>query len=89
MDAVSVMQLEESEDEYVQAERRINSLKSSLEEREKELSTAAQKLQEALSTSAASDTTIKQLEDAVQRYLPTHVIQIYIWVFSRYHTYKH
>lgn len=59
--------LEESEDEYVQAERRINSLKSSLEEREKELSTAAQKLQEALSTSAASGTTIKQLEDAVQR----------------------
>lgn len=72
------MQLEESEDEYVQSERRINSLKSTLEEREKELSTAAQKLQEALSTSAASDTTIKQLEDAVQRYLQAHVIQIYI-----------
>ncbi|XP_040894536.1 ankyrin repeat domain-containing protein 26 isoform X5 [Toxotes jaculatrix] len=59
--------LEESEDHYVQAERRINSLKSSLDEREKELTTAAQKLQEALSASAASDTTIKQLEDAVQR----------------------
>ncbi|KAE8296044.1 Ankyrin repeat domain-containing protein 26 [Larimichthys crocea] len=59
--------LEESEDQYVQAERRINSLKSTLDEREKELSTAAQKLQEALSASAASDITIKQLEEAVQR----------------------
>ncbi|XP_041795118.1 ankyrin repeat domain-containing protein 26 isoform X4 [Chelmon rostratus] len=59
--------LEESEDQYVQAERRVNSLKSMLEEREKELTTAAQKLQEALSASAASDTTIKQLEEAVQQ----------------------
>ncbi|CAK6950960.1 ankyrin repeat domain-containing protein 26 [Scomber scombrus] len=59
--------LEESEDQYVQGERRINSLKNSLDEREKELAIAAQKLQEALSTSAASDTTIKQLEEAVQR----------------------
>ncbi|TMS05655.1 Ankyrin repeat domain-containing protein 26 [Larimichthys crocea] len=59
--------LEESEDQYVQAERRINSLKSTLDEREKELTTAAQKLQEALSASAASDITIKQLEEAVQR----------------------
>ncbi|XP_062245647.1 ankyrin repeat domain-containing protein 26 [Platichthys flesus] len=59
--------LEESEDNYVQAEKRINSLKSGLDEREKELITAAQKLQEALSASAASDTTIKQLEEAVQR----------------------
>ncbi|KAG7230908.1 hypothetical protein INR49_024936 [Caranx melampygus] len=59
--------LEDSEDHYVQAERRINSLKSSLDEKEKELTIAAQKLQEALSASAASDTTIKQLEEAVQR----------------------
>ncbi|XP_038561732.1 ankyrin repeat domain-containing protein 26 isoform X7 [Micropterus salmoides] len=59
--------LEESEDQYVQSERRINSLKSSLDEKEKELNTAAQKLQVALSASAASDTTIKQLEEAVQR----------------------
>ncbi|XP_054865220.1 ankyrin repeat domain-containing protein 26 isoform X9 [Amphiprion ocellaris] len=59
--------LEESEDQYVQAERRINSLKSSLDEREKELTTAAQKHQEALFASAASDITIKQLEEAVQR----------------------
>ncbi|KAF3855119.1 hypothetical protein F7725_023174 [Dissostichus mawsoni] len=59
--------LEESEDQYVQAERRINSLKSRLDEREKELSTAVQKHQEALLASAASDTTIQQLEEAMQR----------------------
>lgn len=61
------LQLEDSKDHYEQAERRINSLKSSLDEKEKELMVVAQKLQEALSASAASDTTIKQLEDAVQR----------------------
>ncbi|XP_034734639.1 ankyrin repeat domain-containing protein 26 isoform X8 [Etheostoma cragini] len=59
--------LEESEDQYMQAERRINSLKSCLEEREKQLTTAAQKQQEVLSASAAADTTIKQLEEAMQR----------------------
>lgn len=74
---MSVMQLEESEHQYVQAERRINSLKSSLDEREKELNTALQKHQEALSTSAASDTTIKQLEEAVQRYVQTHAVHIH------------
>ncbi|KAM9754143.1 ankyrin repeat domain-containing protein 26 isoform 9-T12 [Menidia menidia] len=59
--------LEDSEDQYVQAERRINSLRSGLDEKEKELSTTAQKLQEALSASAASDLTTKQLEEAVQK----------------------
>uniref|UniRef100_A0A1A7X1G3 Ankyrin repeat domain 30B n=1 Tax=Iconisemion striatum TaxID=60296 RepID=A0A1A7X1G3_9TELE len=58
---------EESEDQYLQAERHVSSLKNSLDEREKELSTAAQKLQEALSASAASEVTIKQLEEAVQK----------------------
>lgn len=66
----------------MQAERRVNSLKSMLDEREKELTTAAQKLQEALSASAASDTTIKQLEEAVQQYVQTHDVQTHT------HTYK-
>nr|XP_046249237.1 ankyrin repeat domain-containing protein 36A isoform X2 [Scatophagus argus] len=59
--------LEESEDQYVQAERRINSIKNVLDEKEKELTTAVQKLQQTLSASATTDTTIKQLEEAVQR----------------------
>lgn len=53
----------------MQAERRCNSLKSLLDEKEKEHTTAAQRLQEALSASAAHNTTIKQLEEAVQRYV--------------------
>ncbi|XP_061576833.1 ankyrin repeat domain-containing protein 26-like isoform X3 [Cololabis saira] len=59
--------LEESEDQYVQAERRINGLKGSLDERNQEVAIAAQKLQGALSASAAADITIKQLEEAVQK----------------------
>ncbi|KAM9808073.1 ankyrin repeat domain-containing protein 26 [Neosynchiropus ocellatus] len=59
--------LEESETQHVQAERRINSLKSRLDDKEKDLGNAVQKQQEALSASASSATTIKQLEEAVQR----------------------
>ncbi|KAK6318643.1 hypothetical protein J4Q44_G00119340 [Coregonus suidteri] len=59
--------LEESEDQYVQAERRIKALKSSLDEKEREVVATSQKLQEVLSAFAGSDTTIKQLEEAVQR----------------------
>ncbi|KAM4733881.1 ankyrin repeat domain-containing protein 26 isoform 3-T4 [Anableps anableps] len=59
--------LEESEDQYIQAERHMNSLKIRLGEMEKELSSAAQKLQEALSASATSEITTKQLEEAVQK----------------------
>ncbi|KAF7662436.1 hypothetical protein LDENG_00236180 [Lucifuga dentata] len=59
--------LQESEDQYMQAEKRINSLKSSLDEKERDLNASAQKLQEALSASAGSETTIKQLEEAMQK----------------------
>ncbi|XP_055011329.1 LOW QUALITY PROTEIN: ankyrin repeat domain-containing protein 26 [Boleophthalmus pectinirostris] len=59
--------LAESEDQYVQAEKRYNSLKSNFDDAEKELAITAQRLQEALSASAASAATIKQLEEAVQR----------------------
>lgn len=61
------LQLQESEDQYVQAERRINSLKSSLDEKEREVIASSQKLQEVLSASAASEKTAKQLEEAIQR----------------------
>lgn len=56
----------------MQAERHMNSLKSSLDERERDLNTAAQKLQEVMSASAASEITIKQLEEAVQKYVQAH-----------------
>ncbi|XP_033824169.1 ankyrin repeat domain-containing protein 26 [Periophthalmus magnuspinnatus] len=59
--------LAESEDHYMQAEKRYNSLKSNFDDKEKELAITAQRLQEALSASSASAATIKQLEEAVQR----------------------
>lgn len=82
------MQLEESEEQYMQAERRINSLKSILDEKEKELSTAAQKLQEALSASAAHDTVIKQLEEAVQRYVHINTCCPHTLLYWRPHIQK-
>ena len=56
----------------MQAERRVNALKATLDDRERELAAANQKLREALATSAGSDATIKLLEEAVQRYAHTH-----------------
>ncbi|KAM6960688.1 ankyrin repeat domain-containing protein 26 [Aplochiton taeniatus] len=58
---------EESEDAYVQMERRINALKISQDDKEQELTTTNQKLKGALSDIAGLNITIKQLEEAVQR----------------------
>ena len=60
-------QVREGEDQYVQAERQINAMKSSLDDKDRELCTTARRLQEALSASAATDATTKQLGEAVQR----------------------
>ncbi|XP_061780870.1 ankyrin repeat domain-containing protein 26 isoform X2 [Nerophis lumbriciformis] len=59
--------LEEREAQCLQAEKQTNEQRVRLDERERELGAAAQKQQEALSAAAASDTTVKQLEEAVQR----------------------
>ncbi|XP_016101014.1 ankyrin repeat domain-containing protein 26-like isoform X3 [Sinocyclocheilus grahami] len=59
--------LQESEEVYVQAERRISQLKSSLDDKEREACSTAQKLEEALAASTGKAQTIKQLEEAVQR----------------------
>lgn len=72
MIVLSVTKLEETEEQYTHAERRIHTLTCSLDEKGKELSSAAQKLQESLSTSTAYETTIKQLEQDMQRYAQTH-----------------
>lgn len=54
----------------------MQTLTCSLDEREKELSSAVQKLQASLSTSAAYETTIKQLEQDMQRSAQTHCTHI-------------
>ncbi|XP_043083712.1 ankyrin repeat domain-containing protein 26 isoform X2 [Puntigrus tetrazona] len=59
--------LQESEEVYVQAEKRVSQLKSSLDDKERESCSTAQKLEEAQAASTAKEQTIKQLEDAVQR----------------------
>ncbi|XP_054633483.1 ankyrin repeat domain-containing protein 26 isoform X2 [Dunckerocampus dactyliophorus] len=59
--------LEEREVQCLQAEKHTNELKALLIERDKEFCAAVQKQQEALSAAAASDITVKQLEEAVQR----------------------
>ncbi|XP_067235691.1 ankyrin repeat domain-containing protein 26 isoform X10 [Chanodichthys erythropterus] len=59
--------LQESEEVYVQAERRISQLKSSLGDKEREACSTAQKLEEALAASTGKEQTIRQLEEAVQR----------------------
>ncbi|XP_076863224.1 LOW QUALITY PROTEIN: ankyrin repeat domain-containing protein 26 [Brachyhypopomus gauderio] len=59
--------LQESEELYVEAERRVNALKGSLGDKEREVITVGQKLQEALAATASTDQTIKQLEEAMQR----------------------
>lgn len=75
MIVLSVTQLEETEQQYTHAERRIQTLTCNLDEKGKELNAAAQKLQESLSTSTAHETTIKQLEQDMQRYAQTHPLQ--------------
>ncbi|XP_077424484.1 ankyrin repeat domain-containing protein 26 isoform X3 [Vanacampus margaritifer] len=59
--------MEQRESQCLQVEKHVNDLRCRLDEREKELSNATQKHQEALSAAAASDAVVKQLEEAVQR----------------------
>lgn len=82
MSDLCLMQLEESKEQYVEGERRIASLKGIVDEKERELSTAAQKLKEALSTMASKDTTIKQLEEDVQKYVlrKTHSVRTHVHI---------
>lgn len=49
-------------------ERRINTLMGTLDEKERDLISTGQKLQEVLAASTRSEQTIKQLEEAMQRY---------------------
>ncbi|XP_077373610.1 ankyrin repeat domain-containing protein 26 isoform X8 [Festucalex cinctus] len=59
--------VEERESQCLQVEKHVNDLRCRLDERERELSNATQKQQEALSAAASSDAVVKQLEEAVQR----------------------
>lgn len=62
------LQLQESEEQNLQVERRINILMGTLEEKERDLVSSGQKLQEVLAATTGSEHITKQLEEAVQRY---------------------
>ncbi|XP_048868818.1 ankyrin repeat domain-containing protein 26 isoform X5 [Brienomyrus brachyistius] len=59
--------LQESEDQYVQAEQRIHELKRALDDKERDAITSSQRLQEALAAAVDRDKMVKQLEEAMQK----------------------
>ncbi|XP_061678112.1 ankyrin repeat domain-containing protein 26-like isoform X2 [Syngnathoides biaculeatus] len=59
--------MEEKESHFIQAEKQVTELRSRLDEREQQLIIAAQKQKEALSVAAATNISVKQLEEAVYR----------------------
>lgn len=61
------LQLQESEDQYVQAEQRIHELKRALDDKERDAIISSQRLQEALAAAVDRDKMVKQLEEAVQK----------------------
>ncbi|KAM6146981.1 ankyrin repeat domain-containing protein 26-like [Phoenicopterus ruber ruber] len=60
-------ELEELEEQHLQSEHRVRDLKSVLDNKEREVMASSQKLQDLLLASSGTNTTIKQLEEHVQR----------------------
>lgn len=61
------LQLQESEDQYIQSERRVHDLKNALDSKEREVNASSQKLQDLLIASSGTNNAIKQLEEHIQR----------------------
>ncbi|NXH04151.1 ANR26 protein, partial [Loxia leucoptera] len=59
--------LREVEEKYLQSEHCVRDLKSALDDKEREATASAQKLQDQLLASSETNTTIKQLEEHVQQ----------------------
>ncbi|KAM8811895.1 uncharacterized protein ACNFOS_015023 [Eudromia elegans] len=59
--------LQELEEQHIQSEHCVRDLKTALENKEREVLSSAQKLQDLLEDSLGTNTTIKQLEEHVQR----------------------
>jgi len=62
-----ILQLRELEEQHLQLEHRVQELKAALDNKEREVRASSQKMQDLLLTSAGTNTTIKQLEEHVQR----------------------
>ncbi|NWT77662.1 ANR26 protein, partial [Lanius ludovicianus] len=65
--------LQEMEQKYLQLEPCVRDLKTALDEKEREATASAQKLQDQLLASSETNTTIKQLEEHVQHTWEKHV----------------
>ncbi|KAL4659490.1 ankyrin repeat domain-containing protein 26-like [Arapaima gigas] len=59
--------LQDSEEQCVETERLVHSLRNALDSKEHDVNTTSQKLQEVLLASAGTDKTVKQLEEAMQQ----------------------
>ncbi|NXR77486.1 ANR26 protein, partial [Pycnonotus jocosus] len=59
--------LREMEEKYLNSERCVRDLKTALDEKEREATASAQKLQDQLLASSETNTTVKQLEEHVQQ----------------------
>lgn len=62
-----LFQLQESEQQRIQSEHCVHDLKTVLDNKERELIASSKKLQDILLSSSGTNTTIKQLEEHVQR----------------------
>lgn len=61
------LQLQDLEDQFVQSERRNHQLKNALDDKEREMITAFQKVQEFSTGAAGAEKAVKQLEEHVQK----------------------
>lgn len=62
-----ILQLRELKEQHLQSEHCVRDLKTALDNKEREVIASKQKLQDLLLASSGTSTTIKQLEDCVQR----------------------
>lgn len=62
-----ILQLRELEEQHRQSEHCVRDLKTALDDKEREVIASSQKLQDLLLASSGTNTTIKQLEEHVQR----------------------
>lgn len=62
-----ILQLQELEEQRLQSERCVRDLKTALDNKEREVTASSQRLQDLLLASLGANTTVKQLEEHVQR----------------------
>ncbi|NXU81181.1 ANR26 protein, partial [Oreotrochilus melanogaster] len=68
--------LQELEEQHIQSERCVHDLKIALDNKERELRASSQELQDLLLASSGTNTTIKQLEEHVQRCTYCNVLMV-------------